>query len=100
LAKRHLQLAPTRRSSDLNPVIFTEPSGLQHAPGGPWHPDPWINFRCLGTDDCATLSSKIEIFKAVIASHMAWDAQHGVTTHTDRSEEHTSELQSRLNLVC
>src|SRR5207237_3141938 len=83
-----------------NPVIFTDPSGLQHAPGGPWHPDPWINFRCLGTDDCATLSSKIEIFKAVIASHMAWDAQHGVTTHTDRSEEHTSELQSRLNLVC
>ena len=69
-----------------NPVIFTDPSGLQHAPGGPWHPDPWISFRCLGTDDCATLSSKIEIFKAVIASHMAWDAQHGVTTHTDNRD--------------
>jgi RHS repeat-associated protein len=69
-----------------NPVIFTDPSGLQHMPGGPWHPDPWINFRCLGTDDCATLSKKIEIFKAVIASHLAWDAAHGVTTHTDNQD--------------
>jgi RHS repeat-associated protein len=69
-----------------NPIIFTDPSGLQHTPGGPWHPDPWINFRCLGTDDCATLSSKIEIFKSVIASHLAWDAAHGVTTHTDNQD--------------
>jgi len=69
-----------------NPVIFTDPSGLQHTPGGPWHPDPWIQFRCLGTDDCATLSKKIEIFKAVIASHIAWDAEHGVTTHTDNQD--------------
>jgi RHS repeat-associated protein len=54
-----------------NPVMFTDPSGLQHTPGGPWHPDPWINFRCLGTDDCATLSSRIDIFKAVIARGLA-----------------------------
>jgi RHS repeat-associated protein len=69
-----------------NPVVFIDPSGLQHAPGGPWHPDPWISFRCLGTDDCATLSSKIDTFKSVIASHLSWDIAHGVTTHTDNGD--------------
>jgi RHS repeat-associated protein len=69
-----------------NPIVFGDPTGLQHTPGGPWHPDPWIAFRCLGTDDCSTLSWKINMFKAVIASHTSWDAQHGVTTHWDNED--------------
>ncbi|MBV9183958.1 MAG: RHS repeat-associated core domain-containing protein [Acidobacteria bacterium] len=48
-----------------DPTTLVDPSGLQHTPGGPKHPDPWISFRCKGNDDCATLSRKIEIFKGV-----------------------------------
>lgn len=60
---------------DDNPISFSDPFGLQHTPGGPWHPAPWIKFACLGTDDCATLSWKIDTFKVVIASHMQWNAE-------------------------
>ena len=69
-----------------NPTILVDPSGLQHTPGGPDHPDGWISFRCKGNDDCATLSAKIEIFKGVIAGHLLWDAVRGVTTHTDNND--------------
>ncbi|MGO8792471.1 MAG: RHS repeat domain-containing protein [Terriglobia bacterium] len=69
-----------------NPATMIDPFGLQHTPGGPWHPDPWIKYSCLGTDSCATLSWKIALFKAIIAGHLAWDAVNGPGTHTNNED--------------
>jgi RHS repeat-associated protein len=65
-----------------SPINSVDPSGLQHTPGGPWHPDPWVQYGCLGTDDCATLSWKISMFKKIIAAHLAWDAAHNTNYHS------------------
>jgi len=67
---------------DNGPANFVDPSGLQHTPGGPWHPEPWIQYGCLGSDDCATLSWKIAMFKKIIAAHIAWDAAHNTNFHS------------------
>jgi RHS repeat-associated protein len=56
-----------------SPVDLVDPFGLQHKPGGPWHPDPWVKFACKWTDSCSDLSTKIGIFKSLIAGHTAWD---------------------------
>ena len=39
-------------------------------------------------------------FKGIWASGLALSAQFGVRDNNERSEEHTSELQSRSDLVC
>ena len=64
------------------PTTLVDPEGFQHRPGGPEHPEPWKKFRCKWTDDCATLSSKIDTFKGVIAGHLAWDAAHNTDFHS------------------
>jgi len=56
-----------------NPVNFSDPLGLQHSPGGPDHPRPGFKFGCKETDDCSTLSWKIDLFEALMAGHKAWD---------------------------
>jgi hypothetical protein len=35
---------------------------------------PQRAYGCLGSDDCATLSWGIDLFKKIIAEHQAWDA--------------------------
>jgi len=90
-AGRFLSEDPTRFDAGIdfypyvgnNPATMIDPAGLQHTPGGPWHPDPWIAYGCLGSDDCATLSWKIALFKKIIAEHYAWDAANGPGTHTN-----------------
>ena len=64
------------------PTTFVDPEGLQHRPGGPEHPEPWKKLRCKWTDDCSTLSSKIDRFKGLIAGHLAWDAAHNTDFHS------------------
>ena len=83
-----------------NPVTMADPLGLQHTPGGPWHPDPWIKYGCLGTDDCATLSWKIALFKKILAEHYAWDAANGPGTHTDNFDipNHENGLRNCIEL--
>jgi len=71
------------RYAEDDPVLFNDPSGLQHAPGGPWHPAPGVKFACKWSDDCATLSWKIDLFKRLIAGHAAWDLAHNTTRHAD-----------------
>jgi len=56
---------------------------MQHSPGGPWHPAPGVKFACKGSDDCATLSWKIDLFKRLISDHAAWDLAHNTTRHED-----------------
>jgi RHS repeat-associated protein len=66
---------------DNDPTVLVDPLGLQHTPGGPWHPPDGIQFSCDWGDDCSTLSWKIDIFKRVIASHTAWDAANKTNRH-------------------
>jgi RHS repeat-associated protein len=75
-----------------NPLTFVDPSGLQHSPGGPWHPDPWISYGCNVHDSCATLSWKIDIFKKIIASHVAWDLANNTNRHQSDIAQHLNGL--------
>jgi len=65
------------------PTTFIDPTGLQHMQGGPWHPPEGVKFACKGSDDCSTLSWKIDQFKATIASHIAWDLANQTTRHAN-----------------
>src|SRR5687768_18313772 len=86
-APRELHSFPTRRSSDLPAAIRTGAAGLVDRSPGLVHgglcllvdPGVWA----LG-DPGAAVPARV----------------HPLRTRTSRSEEHTSELQSRLHLVC
>src|SRR5690606_40761597 len=88
---RCLRSFPTRRSSDL--CFLHEIIKVQHGAAAGF--DVNAAFHRLATGKgreiarCATLDQGIERRIALIAPH-----------HAVRSEEHTSELQSRENLVC
>src|SRR5439155_18683176 len=71
-----------------SPTTMIDPWGLQHTPGGPWHPEPWIIFRCSWDDDCATLSRKIQIFKDVLYEHLAW-----VILHPNSPNDHKKDIE-------
>lgn len=67
-----------------SPVDLVDPFGLQHQPGGPWHPAPGVKFACKWSDSCSVLSTKIGIFKGLIAGHLAWDiANNQPGRHSD-----------------
>src|SRR5690606_41684446 len=80
---------PTRRSSDLTPLN--------------WHiPQP---VKVTGVDDVVVdghkaVSVTISVNTAQSASEYAGVAPQTVVVTNQRSEEHTSELQSRENIVC
>src|SRR5690606_40415117 len=80
---------PTRRSSDLVPIILYDVDG--HRAGLAAE-----TLEAMGYQDVRLLDGGLE----------AWAAAGGRTDYgtnvpgKDRSEEHTSELQSRENLVC
>ena len=79
-----------------DPTALADPSGLQHSPGGPLHQPPGVKIACTWNDDCSTLSSKIDWFDRIIASHVAWDAAN----NTNRHAEDIIQLQNgRANCV-
>src|SRR2546422_5955726 len=82
-------LFPTRRSSDLRRLIHREPTILvgEPRPQGLEHPRLRLDSR-LGDLDSSDRSARIET-----DGELEWAV-------LARSEEHTSELQSRLHLVC
>src|SRR5438477_2001382 len=50
---------------------------------------------------CAACTNRILAQRRIAPSGSAWpDLQNGNSHSEDRSEEHTSELQSHVNLVC
>src|SRR5690348_18188085 len=74
---RDLHSFPTRRSSDLWRIIGPTASGAQpYNPGG--EVEMWIS-----SDEGVT-----------------WSKAGALTANSQRSEEHTSELQSPVHLVC
>ncbi|MGC1413936.1 MAG: RHS repeat-associated core domain-containing protein [Candidatus Acidiferrum sp.] len=73
------------------PVDSVDPFGLQHKPGGPWHPDPWVKFACKWTDSCSALSTKIGIFKSLIAGHIAFDVA------TNQPGRHSDDIATFTN---
>src|SRR5699024_12653921 len=75
---RRLHSFPTRRSSDLLSVIVE--LGAQD-----------------GRTGVRTLEDGLEIARAISRPS---SREHWRTTRSPRSEEHTSELQSRFDLVC
>src|SRR5205809_5597839 len=84
---RHPRSFPTRRSSDL--TVYRDPTGeapLRRAAGQRGTVAEVLRSRDLWLVASATL-----VFAAMQTVWMAFLA---------RSEEHTSELQSRLHLVC
>src|SRR5690606_42123799 len=89
-ALRDLPSVPTRRSSDLR-IHQLEPFGF--------HGDA---LAIQKADD------RVQRFRHAVAALVRIEADHhrvtdqlaGAKAERDRSEEHTSELQSRENLVC
>src|SRR5690606_41805242 len=77
---RDLHSFPTRRSSDLCHLAPDDPSG----------PEPSGRLRC------GPLPGRRHISHAILP----FQQRHRRARTGDRSEEHTSELQSRENLVC
>src|SRR3989304_1067395 len=71
-----------------------------------WNPvtatDPLDNFRGVGQPFCADLSFPIELVCDFSIGQVASQFSNFVNHRgwIARSEEHTSELQSRLHLVC
>src|SRR5207237_10728133 len=83
---RDLHSFPTRRSSDLE---FERTAGVQFvelADGNRKHIRQWLSFEASTNTVAATESAKEEVL--------------ALAAEETRSEEHTSELQSHLNLVC
>src|SRR5206468_12203960 len=77
-------LFPTRRSSDLQPA-------LDHAVDG---------HLGLALDDRAARVGHVVEDRAHAAEHLVVAQRVDLRPHGRRSEEHTSELQSRSDLVC
>src|SRR5690606_40466519 len=92
--RRHLHACPTRRSSDLD---LSSHDYLRYAsPGDVLHLSSRDETVVLDLDSRYRVNSAIALLGAVhagagIALQPCWMV---------RSEEHTSELQSRENLVC
>src|SRR5699024_12331813 len=93
----HLPSSPTRRSSDLvydyclqirkTPIVVNDSRGF-------------FTTRVISTFSSEGLTMIAEGVSPVSVEQAAQQAGYPVGTLTLRSEEHTSELQSRFDLVC
>src|SRR5690606_41014261 len=91
---RRLHSFPTRRSSDLDAALFgDERRHLRRHPKS--EGDLLAGF--LATDD---LGQAIDMARHDMPAQLVPDLQRAFEIDAPRSEEHTSELQSRENLVC
>src|SRR5690606_41313649 len=97
--ERPLHSFPTRRSSDLDPELMRIMEQVYTPENEPrtWPPD-W-------TSGGFSMAENVAIDRGL--ARFLSDAQRSLQSGTDafpvltsRSEEHTSELQSRENLVC
>src|SRR5690606_41697237 len=84
---RHLHSFPTRRSSDL---ARRAPASTGRVRNRYWKSCTRRSPRCVPSSPAATWLETASAWKTRSATCCSWP----------RSEEHTSELQSRENLVC
>src|SRR5947209_10165571 len=82
---------PTRRSSDLNNLRLNEQAGRGSSRLGLM---PKLSRLLLA------IAAAVASLTVALAAEPAYAAPKKVTRPTIRSEEHTSELQSRQYLVC
>src|SRR5690606_41835115 len=97
---RNLHTFPTRRSSDLERRMINRTMSSQH----------WLNPSLLQTvflthDPTIFLTARMMQFRVFLpfdnpAANKGNNYRRLLTDLAERSEEHTSELQSRENLVC
>src|SRR5205823_12832661 len=95
----HLPSFPTRRSSDLSSFVYMIIERYCVPTSGP------CRFTCVGS--CATVKKILSNCSSdtcegsnVTLTDSAWPVDPELTCSYDRSEEHTSELQSLAYLVC
>src|SRR5207249_8657350 len=89
----HLHSFPTRRSSDLrrDPLLHLALACQNHLPR-----QSILVFQPAVPVAERIAAKRHENFSAIGKSHAAWQ----LSVQRPRSEEHTSELQSRFDLVC
>src|SRR5207253_10015443 len=88
---------PTRRSSDLTSVLAINPCSwrrFRSVVGLTDNPCPPCSTASFCVSATAASGSRYRSSPSTQPIRLPWDC------HSDRSEEHTSELQSRGHLVC
>jgi RHS repeat-associated protein len=66
------------------PTVNWDSLGLQHQPGGPWHPEPpFDQVRCTPADECPELQRKISTLSDMIRAHRNWDKKRKTNRHAD-----------------
>src|SRR5207249_10980898 len=94
----HLPSFPTRRSSDLVAIERTRTGG-RVAVAGCVHIERTSTAGRIVAARCVVTERK-KTDGCVVDSHARCQVREGIKTLSGRSEEHTSELQSRFDLVC
>src|SRR5690606_41937670 len=93
---RHLHSFPTRRSSDLTNRLAAIAKALAH-PARVAILEVLIRRQaCV----CGDIVDELPLAQSTISQHLKELKQAGLIQGDIRSEEHTSELQSREKLVC
>src|SRR5207249_6369582 len=91
-AHRDLHSFPTRRSSDLDTGLKSRPLGSHCAS---------MSLRPAVMMRAAYYASSVASSSSRFAALVRWSTPKATSARVDpRSEEHTSELQSRFDLVC
>src|SRR5204862_7172050 len=95
LSTPHLHSSPTRRSSDLSYPSSLD--GLIRSTGAAGWSGPYLKKNAIPLDPWNHAYN----YKCCPGEHGDYDLwSDGVVPRVERSEEHTSELQSRRDLVC
>src|SRR5690606_39416310 len=95
-----LPSCPTRRSSDLPALLFALALVVAVLPGGAAEAQTGPGVNILRADYFTNYSGTFVNIEAKADVDTPQQASALTVTATIRSEEHTSELQSRENLVC
>lgn len=78
-----------------SPVDFLDQLGLQHSPGGPWHPEPpYDQVGCKPRDTCAELERKISTLSDMIRAHRNWDKKRNTDRHAQDIQELTNAIMN------
>src|SRR5699024_11276686 len=102
---RDLHSFPTRRSSDLGSISKT----CKYNHRNTWWNNDTDSRRCCGNSNCCffiitftehTWNKDFPYSCCICLCCSRYTSKHHGNEHIRRSEEHTSELQSRFDLVC